>query len=104
MHFRGNLIERNQANVMLDRLQDLLSREINKFIIDLSDFSYMNSTGLNTMLIVLTKSRKSGGDTVVCNVSKNVSSLLSITKLNSVFSVYSSLDEAVKNFGQEVNG
>jgi anti-sigma B factor antagonist len=92
--FKGNLIERNQANETLDRFADLVSKDITRFIIDLADFKYMNSTGLNVMLMVLTKSRKAGGETVLCNVSSNISSLLSVTKLNSVFSVYNSLAEA----------
>jgi anti-sigma B factor antagonist len=54
----------------------------------------MNSTGLNVLLMILTKARKSGGEAVLCNLSANISSLLSVTKLNSVFTVYNSLDEA----------
>lgn len=92
--FKGNLIERNQANETLDRFADIVSKDINQFIIDLNDFKYMNSTGLNVMLMVLTKSRKAGGEAVLCNVSSNISALLSVTKLNSVFSAYNSLAEA----------
>jgi anti-sigma B factor antagonist len=92
--FKGNLIERNQANETLDRFADLIASGTNRFIIDLAGFNYMNSTGLNVMLMVLTKSRKAGGETVLCNVSSNISSLLSVTKLNSVFSVFNDLAEA----------
>ncbi|MFM7767451.1 MAG: STAS domain-containing protein [Bacteroidota bacterium] len=101
--FKGNLIERNQANETLDRFADMVSKDINRFIIDLNDFKYMNSTGLNVMLMVLTKSRKAGGEAVLCNVSANISSLLSVTKLNSVFSVYNSLAEAEEAISKVAN-
>lgn len=94
LSFKGNLIERNQANETLDKFAGLVSNNVVNYIVDLSGFSYMNSTGLNVLLMILTKARKAGGEAVLCNVSSNISSLLSVTKLNSVFSIYGSLDEA----------
>jgi anti-anti-sigma factor len=63
----------------------------------------MNSTGLNVLLMILTKARKAGGEAVLCNVSSNISSLLSVTKLNSVFSIYGSLAEAEAAFSKVSN-
>ncbi len=94
LSFKGNLIERNQANETLDKFAGLVANNVVNYIVDLSGFSYMNSTGLNVLLMILTKSRKAGGEAVLCNVSANISSLLSVTKLNSVFSIYASVSEA----------
>lgn len=87
MQFSGNLIEKNQATEMLERFEELLSKDVKKFVIDMSGFKYMNSTGLNTLLTILTKARKSGGEAVICCVPDNISSLLSVTKLNNIFTV-----------------
>ena len=89
--------------ININPFADLISNDINRFIIDLKDFNYMNSTGLNVMLMVLTKSRKAGGEAILCNASSNISSLLSVTKLNSVFSVYNSLAEAEEAISKVAN-
>jgi anti-sigma B factor antagonist len=96
IHFTGNLIEKSQAIEMMDRFDDLISRDRKKFILDLANFGYMNSTGLNTLISILTKARKAGGEAVVSSVPGNVKSLLAITRLNSIFTVAESELEAEK--------
>lgn len=94
LRFSGNLIEKSQALEMLERFEDLIAKDVKKFVIDLSDFKYMNSTGLNTLLNILTKARKSGGEAVVCCVPENISSLLAVTKLNNIFTIVPTEEEA----------
>ncbi len=96
LHFAGNLIEKNQAQDMFRSFEELLSRDQKKFVIDMTDFKYMNSTGLNTLLTILTRARKAGGEAIVCSVPDNIKSLLTITKLNSIFTVVSDESEAEK--------
>lgn len=95
LHFSGNLIEKNQALEMFERFDELLNKNVSKFIIDMSGFKYMNSTGLNTLLTILTKARKAGGETIICCVPENIKSLLIVTKLNNIFTVVDSEDEAM---------
>ena len=59
----------------------------------------MNSSGLNVLIQLLTKTRTSGGESVICNVNKKVNDLLVITKLNTLFKVADSKDDAVKMLG-----
>jgi anti-sigma B factor antagonist len=94
MHFAGNLIEKNQATEMLERLEELLNKDVKKFIIDMDGFKYMNSTGLNTLLTILTRARKSGGEAIICCVPDNIKSLMLITKLNNIFTIAANEEEA----------
>ena len=96
LHFSGNLIEKSQALDMFDRFEELLNKELKKFVIDMADFKYMNSTGLNTLITILTRARKAGGEAIVCSVPDNIKSLLAITKLNSIFTVVDNEAEAEK--------
>ena len=93
----GNLIEKNQASNLLEEINELVEKESNRFILNMQDFKYMNSTGLTILLNILTKARKSGGEAVICNVPERIKSLLVITKLNNVFSVVESEDLAAQN-------
>lgn len=83
----GELIDKNQANDLMKSVEELLEAGKNKLIIDLSDLKYMNSSGLNVLIQLLTKTRTNGGESVIYNVNKKVNDLLVITKLNTLFKV-----------------
>lgn len=91
----GELIDRNQATKLVEEINDLLENGELKYIFDLSDLRYINSSGLNVLIQVLTRARKHGGEAIVANVSKKVNELLIITKLNTVFTVTDSVDKAI---------
>lgn len=95
----GELIDKNQATDLIINVNELLEAGNHKFIIDLSDLKYMNSSGLNVLIQLLTKTRTNGGDSVICNVSKKVNDLLIITKLNTLFKVADNKEVAMKLLG-----
>jgi anti-sigma B factor antagonist len=87
----GELIDRNQATTMLTEIEDAITGGETKFLLNLQDLKYINSSGLNVLINVLTKARKAGGDLAVCNVNSKISQLMTITKLDTIFNV--SIDE-----------
>lgn len=91
----GELIDKNQANDLISGIDDLIDNKESKIIFDLGELKYINSSGLNILINVLTKARKSGGEVVITNVSKKVNELFLITKLNTVFTVTESLEKAI---------
>jgi anti-sigma B factor antagonist len=95
----GELIDKNQAIGLIKEMDELLEQDKNKLIIDLSNLRYMNSSGLNVLIQLLTKTRTSGGESVICHVSKKVNDLLIITKLNTLFKVADTKAEAAKLLG-----
>jgi anti-sigma B factor antagonist len=93
---KGDLIEKGQALQFLYEVEKCIEKKDNKFILDLAELKYINSTGLNILINILTKSRKAGGDVAVSNPSKKVLELLTITKLNSIFNLAGSVNEAAQ--------
>lgn len=94
----GNLMERNQASELIEEINNHTSKDVPNFVIDLSGFKYMNSTGLNVLLNILSVARKSGGEAVICCVPEKIKTLLVITKLVNVFSVTDNEELAAKAF------
>ena len=92
----GELIDKNQANDLIKSVDELLETGKNNFVIDLAELKYMNSSGLNVLIQLLTKTRTKGGESVIYNVSKKVNDLLVITKLNTLFKVANTKEEALK--------
>ena len=94
-HMIGRLMDQQQA----DRLMEALNAELGKgpasVVLDMSDLQYMNSTGLNILINVLTRTRNAGGDALIARVSTAVRQLFVVTKLDSVFIITATVDEAV---------
>lgn len=100
----GRLIDKDEAESLFYEVKSHIDRAVIKYIIDLSELEYMNSSGLNVLVNILTKVRNAGGEMVICSVSDRVNDLLIMTKLNTVFSVVPSIEEAksaVENSMQE---
>ena len=96
IRMEGNLIERSQAIELLDDIDNIVLKGKTHFIVDMSGFRYMNSTGLNVLVNILTKARTAGGETVICCLPEKIKDLLVVTKLNNVFNIAENIDEAVK--------
>jgi len=95
----GELIDKHQAIDLIKSIDELLDTEKSKWAIDLSDLKYMNSSGLNVLIQILTKTRNHGGESVIFNVSKKVNELLVITKLNTLFKVADTKADALEKLG-----
>lgn len=94
-HLKGRLMDQQQADRLMSALDEELGNGKHSVILDMTDLAYMNSTGLNILINVLTRSRNAGGDTVIAGVSTSVRQLFLVTKLDSVFTITNTVDEAV---------
>jgi len=92
--FDGRLSAVNIPEDLENFLTKSIEEERINFILDLEKVEFVDSSGLSTLLTILTKSRNAGGETILLKVPDNLSNLLIVTKLNSIFSVADSMDSA----------
>ncbi len=92
----GELIDKNQAKELLAEVDQLTTSGQNKILLNLNNLDYVNSSGLNVFINILTKARKSSGEVVICSVNSKIEELLVITKLDSIFKVSDSEQEALE--------
>ncbi len=97
----GNLMDKGQAVSMIEDIDMLIEEGFLNYIICMEEFKFMNSTGLNVLINVLTKTRNEGGETVLCCLPANIKTLIIVTKLNNVFTVADSLSDAQKLMEEE---
>ena len=95
IYLRGELIEKDQSLDFFNEIDGMLANGANKFVLNLEKLSYMTSSGLNILINLLTKSRKSGGDIALSNVPEKIQQLLIITKLNKIFNICKTTPEAI---------
>ena len=91
----GEIIDKVQAAEFVEHIHNLAASGQNRFILELSELRYMNSSGLNVLVNVLTRARNTGGEVVVCNLSKKVKDLLVITKLDTIFHILPTVEDAI---------
>jgi anti-sigma B factor antagonist len=95
----GNLIEKGQAITLLEKAEEFAKNNQNKWAIDLEELIYMNSSGLNTLIQLLTKARVAGGEAVLFNMNKKINELILITKLNTLFKIADNKQGALNLLG-----
>jgi anti-sigma B factor antagonist len=85
------------ASEFKETLLDLVNKGKKNIIVDMSDIKFINSNGIGILVSGYTTVRNGGGELKLVNSSSKVNGVLSITKLNQVFTNYTSLDEALKS-------
>ena len=95
---KGKIMGGPDATVLHDQLHDFIAQDKKKVIIDLSKVEWMNSTGLGILISGLRTLRNNGGELKLANVTDKIESLLTITKLITVFESFENMDDAVKSF------
>jgi len=95
---KGKIMGGPESTAMHDLLHDLIEQGKKSVVIDLGKVDWMNSTGLGLLISGLTTLRKSGGELKLANVTDKIQSLLTITKLITIFKSYDSVDEAINSF------
>ena len=91
----GNLIEKSQAIALLEEADTLAKQNCNRWAINLDQLAYMHSSGLNTLIQLLTKARVGGGEAVLYNMNKKINELILITRLHTLFKVAESETDAL---------
>lgn len=92
---RGDLIDKSQGTGMIAEVEERIQNKQLKYIFDLAELKYMNSTGLNVLINLFTKTRREGGEVIIVNVNKKINELLIITKLTSLFIISDTIEKAV---------
>jgi len=66
-------------------------------IVDLSEVSYIDSSGVASLVEALQASRKNGSQFALAAVSEPTRRVLELARLDKVFTLYGSVDEALEN-------
>jgi anti-sigma B factor antagonist len=86
------------ASAFRDSIRDLAAKGNKKILLNLSEVSYIDSSGIGELVSGFTTVTNSGGQLKLVGLSKRVKDLLQITKLYTVFEVYDDEAEAVRSF------
>jgi anti-sigma B factor antagonist len=86
------------ASTFRDTVRDLAAKGDKKLLLNLSEVSYIDSSGIGEMVSGFTTVTNHGGQLKLLGLSKRVKDLLQITKLYTVFEVFDDEASAVRSF------
>lgn len=101
LSMEGRLVDKSEAVEISVEIDELLNEGVHHFIIDLSDLEYMNSTGLNILINLMNKTRNEGGEAIITGSTPRIESLFAVTKLDSVFKMKKTKEEATAYFAEK---
>lgn len=87
------------ASALRENIRELVAKGNKKILLNLSDVSYIDSSGIGELVSAYTTVTNQGGTLKLLGLTKRVKDLLQITKLYTVFEVFESEPIAVRSFG-----
>ncbi len=93
----GKIMGGEETTMFYGRIRENINNNITNFMIDLKDVVWINSVGLGMLISAMTTIRNAGGRMVLVNIT-TVESLLSLTRLISVFDTADSREAGMKFF------
>ncbi len=91
-------IDINTSPQVRKAFDQLIKEQIKRVLLNFAEVTYIDSSGLATLVEMLQRLKRFGGALRLCNLSEKVSGLFEITKLDRLFSIFSSEEEALKDF------
>jgi anti-sigma B factor antagonist len=84
--------------ILKDKIHSLVNQGHTHIIVNLGNVSYLDSSGLGHLVAAYTTVANAGGRLKLINLTKKLQTLMTMTKLLTVFDVFDSEQEAVKSF------
>lgn len=94
---KGPLLGTDEINPLRDAVQEFLDKQCEKLIIDLDGVTHMNSVAVGILVAALTSYTRRKWRIRLCAVNKTAYSVLAIVKLNHVFDMDRTREEAIKS-------
>jgi anti-sigma B factor antagonist len=80
------------------RLSDLVEGNHDRILLDCAGMDYISSSGLRILLMTLKKITLAKGKFALCGLQENIREIFEISGFTSIFKIYASQDEALKEF------
>lgn len=90
-------IEAGNSRDFKSKVIEKIDQGNKKIVINLSKIEFMDSSALGCLISLLKNLASQKGIIVLCEVQEPVKRILSLTRLNQVFSISSNEEDAIKN-------
>lgn len=103
VHCSGRMIAGPESDSVRRHISGLLPAE-KHLVLHLGEVPFMDSSGLGTIVRMVSAARRAGGDIKLCQVRPEVVTVLRITNLTQLFQMYEQEEEAITAFYRHHDG
>jgi anti-sigma B factor antagonist len=89
-------IDLRSSPALQEKLGGILNKDPDRVVVNLADVPYMDSSGVASLVKVLSRVKKQSIPLVLVEMSERVRSIFEITHLDTVFDIRSSEQEAIE--------
>ena len=94
----GRITLGEAAGSLRDTIKDLLAKDNKSILLNMTDVSYIDSSGLGEMVGAFATASNRGGKLKLLGLQPRVNDLMQLTKLYSVFEIFTDEAAAVRSF------
>jgi anti-sigma B factor antagonist len=96
----GRIVLGEETNALRETVRTLLATGQKKILLNMENVTYVDSSGLGTLVASHASAQTQGASLKLCNLSPKIKELLLVTKLVTVFEFYDSEEEAINSFSK----
>lgn len=80
-----------------EELSKLIDRERKKILISFKDVSYIDSSGLATLIELYQRAKKWQGDIILVDMEDSVKGIFELSRLDKIFTILATLEEGIQS-------
>jgi anti-sigma B factor antagonist len=98
LDMKGRITVGPEATALREAVAAAVADSVSKLVLNLAQVDFIDSTGLGAVVMSSTTMRKSGGTVKLLNLNRRNIELLVMTKLATVFEIFTDETDAVNSF------
>src|ERR1700728_4665025 len=98
LDFKGRIAAGPEATALREKVAEVTAATKRNLVLNLAGVDYIDSTGLGALVVCVTGLRKLGGNMKLLNLNRRNIDLLVMTKLDTVFEVFTDEQDAVSSY------
>ena len=94
----GRIVLGEESTALREKVKSLLASGQKKIVLNMDNVTYIDSSGLGALVAAHTSARAQGASLKLSHLGSKFQEILQVTKLFTVFEVYSTEAEAIASF------
>jgi anti-anti-sigma factor len=89
----SGILDGTKADQFRQEISNLVESNVDIVLIDLHDVTYMDESGLTSLVLAMKTVRAAGGKLFICSVNGQIKMLFELTHMDRVFDIYPCREE-----------
>jgi anti-sigma B factor antagonist len=98
LDLKGRITVGQEAGALREKVRELDAAGVRNLVLNMAHVDYVDSTGLGALVMIATSLRRAGGNVKLMSLNRRNIELLVMTKLATVFEIFSDEQDAVNSY------